>query len=57
MKTQTIRIFDVLLIGPLMVWAGEELAHDKPIRGHGLALLGVATIFYNARNYLKVDAE
>lgn len=53
-KTQGIRLADVFLIGPLMMWGGAELAERHPVRGHVLALFGLATIGYNARNYLRL---
>ena len=55
-KTQTIRLADVFLIGPLMIWGGAELADRYPVRGHVLALFGIATIGYNARNYLRLGS-
>ena len=56
-KTQAIRLADVFLIGPLMIWGGLELAErEYPARGHGLAALGIATIGYNALNYIRLRA-
>ena len=49
MKTQTIRLIDVFVLGPFMIWAGTQLKDD----GAKLALLsaGVFTITYNWENY------
>jgi hypothetical protein len=55
MKTQTVRILDVVVIGPLMSWGGNRLRQDHPLRGLVLAALGAATIWYNGRNYLLVE--
>ena len=55
-KTQAIRLADVFLIGPLMIWGGLELAEQYRARGHGLAALGIATIGYNALNYIRLRA-
>jgi hypothetical protein len=55
MKTQTVRILDVVFIGPLMIWGGNRLRQDHPLRGLVLAALGAATIWYNGRNYLLVE--
>lgn len=55
-KTQQVRIADVVFIGPLMIWGGLHLREDHPIRGTVLALLGVSTILYNARNYQRVQS-
>jgi hypothetical protein len=54
MKTQTIRLLDVFLIGPLMVWGGCVGAKKHPTAGRALAAFGVATVLYNGNNYLKV---
>lgn len=53
-KSQRVRVADVLLIGPLMAWGGAKLAPRYPVTGGLLALLGVATVLYNGRNYLTV---
>jgi hypothetical protein len=53
-KSQRVRVADVLLIGPLMAWGGAKLAPRYPVAGGLLALLGVATVLYNGRNYLTV---
>lgn len=57
MKTQDIRIADVLVIGPLMVWGGMKLRDEYPAQGVLLALFGVGTVIYNADNYFKRRAE
>lgn len=53
-KTQEIRLADVFAIGPLMVWGGMKLRDEYPMQGGALALLGVATVLYNGRNYLRL---
>lgn len=55
MKSQSVRILDVVLIGPLMMWGGAQLRKEYPLRGNLLTLLGIATIGYNARNYLLIE--
>ena len=59
-KTQTVRLLDVFLIGPLMIWGGLAVADRNEIRTCGLAggalvLLGFSTIAYNARNWTAVE--
>lgn len=51
-KAQPVRLLDVFLIGPLMVWGGYAL-NDRGhrIAGPTLALLGLSTVVYNARNH------
>ncbi len=53
MKTQTVRLFDVFLVGPLMIWGGYQATARFPIAGAALALLGAATVIYNGSNYLE----
>lgn len=51
-KAQPIRLLDVVFIGPLMVWGGYALDRGgHPVAGSALALLGLGTVIYNARNY------
>jgi len=55
MKAQTVRLLDVFVIGPVMIWAGWKLTEQYPARGQFLAVSGAATIFYNGYNYLQVE--
>jgi branched-subunit amino acid ABC-type transport system permease component len=52
MKTQLIRLIDVLALGPFMIYAASQ-----PLLTRGektmLAAIGVATILYNLVNYLN----
>lgn len=51
-KSQPVRLLDVFVIGPMMIWGGHAL--DERGRHYGgavLSLLGLSTILYNARNY------
>lgn len=48
--TQAVRLVDVLLLGPFMVWAG--LNHPAELAKLGLVIAGVATIAFNGANYL-----
>lgn len=49
-KSQAVRLADVLLLGPFMVWAG--LNHPSELARLGLVMAGVATVAYNGANYL-----
>lgn len=54
MKTQTIRLVDVFLIGPYLIWlAGRERGIHRTL----LTGLGVATIVYNGRNWLAENKK
>ena len=54
MKTQEIRLIDVFLLGPFLIWAG--LQKKRLSKTSQLLLIGggVATIIYNAKNFLEV---
>ena len=51
-KSQRVRVLDVLVLGPFMVWAASQWELPRWART-GLAIGGVATILYNAENYLE----
>lgn len=52
-KGQWIRLADVFLIGPLMIWGGLALAKRSKLAGYGLAAFGVGTIGLNGYNYVR----
>ena len=53
-KTQAVRLADVFFIGPVMIYAAGKLPEREKTLGLVLGLLGVATVLYNARNYLAI---
>ena len=50
-KSQMIRLVDVFLIAPICVYAGTQKSLPEWLRG-SLILIGVATAYYNGKNYL-----
>lgn len=48
-KSQLIRLLDVYAVGPYLLQAAR-IVKSKKIRV-GLVILGLATMFYNGRNY------
>lgn len=54
-KAQGVRIADVLLIGPLMVWGGARAIPQHPIAGVALTLMGMGTIVLNGVNFRKIE--
>lgn len=52
MKAQPVRLFDVWILGPVMIWAGFRLA-PHPI-GKFITVAGVGTIAYNLENYQRI---
>jgi hypothetical protein len=56
-KSQWVRLADVWIIGPAMVWAGLDTTKPKVLR-YGLIGMGIGTVLYNARNfYLTREAS
>lgn len=51
-KSQGVRLVDVFLLGPFMVYAATLLPRDQQLARVILAGSGVATVLYNGRNYL-----
>lgn len=56
-KAQGIRILDVVLIGPLMIYGGSLIPKRYELTRLGLQMFGVSTMVYNAQNYLKVKQK
>ena len=50
-KSQRVRLLEVALVGPLMVWGGVK---EGGVGGVVLAFCGLATMAYNARDYARV---
>jgi hypothetical protein len=53
MTIQTIRGFDVLILGPLMIWAATSKRQLPYWAKFALMSSGVATIAFNGWNYLQ----
>lgn len=51
-NVQIVRLADVFLIGPFLIYAGTKKHLAKSIR-LGLIGIGVGTILYNGYNYMK----
>lgn len=51
-KSQAVRVMDVAVIGPLMIYYGVK-GRLGPIERTLLILMGGGTIVYNYRNYIK----
>lgn len=56
MKTQTVRLLDVFLFGPVIMYAGTRKELPIWLRLSLLAI-GAGTVVYNGLNYMKVDKE
>lgn len=56
MKTQTIRLIDVFLLGPAMILRSRE-AGQSDIERVAWIVAGVATIVYNGANWVKAASR
>ncbi len=55
-KTQYIRLADVFLIGPLMIYFSQAKDYSDISKGAMLAF-GIGTILYNGYNYLQKEGK
>ena len=51
-KSQPVRLMDVFLLGPFMIWFGVIATGVSSIVKVIMIIVGVATIIYNGWNYL-----
>jgi hypothetical protein len=52
-KSQGVRLLDVFLLGPFMIWAGTQQRLPAWAKW-GLIGAGIGTITYNAINYARI---
>jgi len=52
-KSQNIRLLDVFFIGPFMIYAGYKAQGLTDLERYLLYGIGIATIVYNGKNYLR----
>ena len=55
-KAQSVRMADVLVFGPLMIYAGLGKATPPWLRV-GMVIIGAGTVIYNLANYLTIERE
>jgi hypothetical protein len=55
-KAQPVRIADMLVFGPMMIYAGLGRATPKWVKV-GMVIIGVGTIVYNLSNYFEVETR
>lgn len=54
-KAQSVRLWDVFLIGPLMIWGGALATPKQPLPGLALTLAGMGTIVLNGVNFRRIE--
>lgn len=53
-KSQQVRLLDVFVIAPFLVYTGVKYKNSLPkIVSIGLVVTGILTAIYNGNNYLK----
>jgi uncharacterized membrane protein AbrB (regulator of aidB expression) len=52
-KSQTVRLIDVFLIAPFLIYIAYNNKNLKEWQMSGLYIIGFATLYYNLKNYLK----
>lgn len=55
-KAQGVRMADVLVFGPLMIYAGLGKATPAWLKV-GMVIIGAGTVIYNLANYLTIEKE
>ena len=55
--TQFVRLVDVSVLGPVMVWAGTKLVRRYEALGVLLATSGLSTVVFNGVNYVRNRAK
>jgi hypothetical protein len=53
MKTQTVRLIDMFILGPFMIYAGMQMRKDW--MQVAMIIGGAATIVYNAQNFYQYE--
>lgn len=54
-KPQIVRLVDVFLLGPACLAVAYGVPMKSPLARAFWAIAGVGTIYYNARNYLRLQ--
>tara|TARA_R110001599_G_scaffold171331_5_gene361987 strand:+ start:1209 stop:1433 length:225 start_codon:yes stop_codon:yes gene_type:complete len=52
-KSQAVRLYDVFLLAPFLLYVGYKAKGLSKFQKYGVYFIGITTILYNGRNYLK----
>jgi hypothetical protein len=52
-NVQKMRLFDVFVLAPFMVYAGAVKSNLHPVVRGGLVFFGITTFVYNGTNFIK----
>jgi len=56
-KVQIIRLVDVFVLGPTMIWFGIAAGGLPQIAKDFMILAGIATIIFNGQRYLEIQTD
>ena len=56
-KVQLIRLVDVFVLGPTMIWFGIAATGLPQIAKDFMILSGIATIIFNGQRYLEIQTD
>ena len=51
-KSQNIRLIDIFVIAPFLIYVSTKAKGLTPLERNGLLIIGIATLIYNGKNYL-----
>ena len=52
-KTQQIRLFDIFVLAPFLVWFGATAIGVPQWAKFAMVISGILTAWYNGRNYMR----
>jgi hypothetical protein len=56
-KSQMVRLVDVFVIAPVLIYAGSRKSSLSPALKYTLIGIGIATAVYNGNNYMKNEEK
>jgi len=54
-KSQRVRLLDVFVLGPFMLWYAFHTSRRLPVASFVLVLIALGTILYNLKNYSETE--
>ena len=55
MKSQAVRLVDVFVLGPFMIWMASRPSDAPPLARAALGVSGLLTIAYNGENWQREE--
>ena len=57
MKGQAVRVLDVVVLGPVLMWLASQRRPLPPGERATLWVIGAGTVLYNLSNYLEIAKQ